>query len=250
MVITLRTKRACTVIYILAAGRSWNCGFRPRRAFKSCGSCVVQRGSSNAQMLAHACFANAKRVETMWFPCGSNTDDVVSAPSRLSNHVVPPRLNVVPTMRKCWHMFVWQILRSSWPTAGLLLDAGRAHTKGGQVMFRPQPLHQLPSLGSGDEALQQLRPSWLAAGLMLNAGSAQANGGQVMCPHRPLHQLPAATVLAQAPEWCVPADVRRRPESKISSSLPVGHELHFTPICGASSTWVLPIATCWREPAI
>ena len=30
---------------------------------------------------------------------------------------------------------------------GLLLDAGSALAKGGQVMFRPQPLHQLPSLG-------------------------------------------------------------------------------------------------------
>ena len=117
-------------------------------------------------------------------------------------------------------------------------------------MFRPQPLHQLPSLGIGDEALQQLRPSWLAAGLLLNAGSALAKGGQVMCPHRPLHQLPAATVLAQAPEWCVPAAVRRRPDSKISNSLPVSHKLHFTPICGASSTWVLPVATRWQEPAI
>ena len=40
-----------------------------------------------------------------------------------------------------------QQLRASWLAAGLLLDAGSALTKGGQVMFRPQPLHQLPSLG-------------------------------------------------------------------------------------------------------
>ena len=45
------------VIYILVAGRSWNCGFRPRLPLKSCGSCVVQRGSNNAEALAHACFA-------------------------------------------------------------------------------------------------------------------------------------------------------------------------------------------------
>ena len=81
-------------------------------------------------------------------PCGSNADDAVSAPSLLSNHVVPAWFNVAPTMRKCWHMFVWQILRPSWLTAGLLLDGGSALAKGGQVMFRPQPLHQLPKLPS------------------------------------------------------------------------------------------------------
>ena len=35
----------------------------------------------------------------------------------------------------------------SWLAAGLLLDAGSASTKGGQVMFRPQPLLQLPCMG-------------------------------------------------------------------------------------------------------
>ena len=80
-------------------------------------------------------------------PRGSNADDVASAPNLLSHRVVPARFNVVPTMRKCWHVFVWQILCSSWLTAGLLLDAGSALAKGGQVMFRPQPLHQLPSMG-------------------------------------------------------------------------------------------------------
>ena len=59
------------LLNILVAGRSWNRGFRPRLPFKSCGSCVVQRGSNNAKTLAHACFAKAKRKETMWFPCGS-----------------------------------------------------------------------------------------------------------------------------------------------------------------------------------
>ena len=39
-----------------------------------------------------------------------------------------------------------QILRPSWLTVGLLLDAGSALPTGGQVMFRPQPLHQLPRL--------------------------------------------------------------------------------------------------------
>ena len=73
---------------------------------------------------------------------------MASAPNLLSNRVGPAWINVVPTMRKCWHMFVWQILCSSWLTAGLLLDAGSALAKGGQVMFRPQPLHQLPKLPS------------------------------------------------------------------------------------------------------
>ena len=39
-----------------------------------------------------------------------------------------------------------QELRPSWLAAGLLLNSGSAPTKGGQVMFRPQPLHQLPTL--------------------------------------------------------------------------------------------------------
>ena len=34
----------------------------------------------------------------------------------------------------------------NWLAAGLLLNAGSALAKGGQVMFRPQPLHQLPKL--------------------------------------------------------------------------------------------------------
>ena len=41
-----------------------------------------------------------------------------------------------------------EVLGSSCLTVGLLLDAGSALAKGGQVMFRPQPLHQLPKLPS------------------------------------------------------------------------------------------------------
>ena len=39
-----------------------------------------------------------------------------------------------------------QKLSPSWLAAGLLLNAGSALAKRGQVMFRPQPLHQLPKL--------------------------------------------------------------------------------------------------------
>ena len=63
-------------------------------------------------------------------------------------------------------------------------------------MFRPQPLHHLPSLGISDEALQQLRPSGLAAGLLLDAGSALAKGRQVMFRPQPLHQLPSLGICA------------------------------------------------------
>ena len=41
-----------------------------------------------------------------------------------------------------------QQLRPSWLAAGLLLNAGSALAKGGQVMFRPQPLLQLPCTGA------------------------------------------------------------------------------------------------------
>ena len=37
-----------------------------------------------------------------------------------------------------------QKLRPSWLAAGLLPNAGSALAKGGQVMFRPQPLLELP----------------------------------------------------------------------------------------------------------
>ena len=53
-------------IYILVAGRSWNCGFRPRLPFKSCGSCVVQRGSNNDDVDSAPDF-----LEIVWFLCGS-----------------------------------------------------------------------------------------------------------------------------------------------------------------------------------
>ena len=64
-----------------------------------------------------------------------------------------------------------------------------ALAKGAQVMFHPQPLHQLPSLGISHDALQQLRPSWQAAGLFLDAGSALTKGGQVMFRPQPLLEL-------------------------------------------------------------
>ena len=61
-----------------------------------------------------------------------------------------------PTLLCCATVAAWvdcgssalQKPRPSWLAAGLLLDAGSAFTKGGQVMFCPQPLHQLPSLGN------------------------------------------------------------------------------------------------------
>ena len=93
--------------------------------------------------------------------------------------------------------------------ATLNSNAGSAHTKGGQVMFRPQPLHQHPSLGNcahrdarkptllcctsvaawvdcGPRALQE---GWLRNSCWM-LGSALAKGGQVMFCPQPLHQLP------------------------------------------------------------
>ena len=60
------------------------------------------------------------------------------------------------------------------------------------MLAAPQqkPLHQLPSLGTSHDALQQLRPSWQAAGLFLDAGSALTKGGQVMFRPQPLLELP------------------------------------------------------------
>ena len=63
----------------------------------------------------------------------------------------PPR----PALPCCTNVATWadcgqrafQKLHPSWLAAGLLLNAGSALTNGGQVMFRPQPLHHLPSLG-------------------------------------------------------------------------------------------------------
>ena len=78
-------------------------------------------------------------------PRGSNNDDVDSGPNFHQNRVVPVWFNVVPTMPKC--ALCSQLQNPPRLTVDPLLDAGSALTKGGQVMFRPQPLHQLPSLG-------------------------------------------------------------------------------------------------------
>ena len=45
--------------------------------------------------------------------------------------------------------------------AELLLDAGSALAKGGQVMFCPQPLHQLPGLGNCAHRCTQANPALL-----------------------------------------------------------------------------------------
>ena len=131
------------------AGRSWICGFRPRLPLKSCGSCVVQRGSNNAKALAHACFAQAKRKETMWSPRGSTW-------FRQRQRRSYPRF----PLKSCGSCVVQRgsnnvdaryLQPASRPfSAGCapLLDASSALTKGGQVMFCPQPLHQLPKLPS------------------------------------------------------------------------------------------------------
>ena len=60
-----------------------------------------------------------------------------------------------PALPCCTNVATWadygqrafQKLHPSWLAAGLLPNAGSALTNGGQVMFRPQPLHHLPSLG-------------------------------------------------------------------------------------------------------
>ena len=75
-------------------------------------------------------------------------------------------------------------LRPSCLAAGLLLDAGRALAKGGQVMFRPQPLHQLPSLGicahrcSTDVAYRRFADTLLLGGIWHNY-SWQSLGNRV-----------------------------------------------------------------------
>ena len=56
-------------------------------------------------------------------------------------------------------------------------------------MFRPQPLHQLPSLGIGGNA--SAAPFLPGCGPLLDAGSALPKGGQVMFRPQPLHQLPS-----------------------------------------------------------
>ena len=118
----------------------------------------------------------------------------------------------MPALLCCTNVAQWaylgpcavQKLQPSWLAAGLLLNAGSALTKGGQVMFCPQPLHHLPSLGICAHCCTQAAllcgqkpcPSWLAAGLLLNAGSALAKGGQVMSCPQPLHELPSLGISA------------------------------------------------------
>ena len=62
-------------------------------------------------------------------------------------------------------------------------------------MLRPQPLHQLPSLGICAHRCTRMPTlpcctnvaTWV---VLLDAGSALTKGGQVMFCPRPLHQLP------------------------------------------------------------
>ena len=57
-----------------------------------------------------------------------------------------------------------QKLRPSWLAAGLLLNAGSALTKGGQVMFCPQPLLGLPCKAVGWQGARKRRTSNLVSG--------------------------------------------------------------------------------------
>ena len=61
-----------------------------------------------------------------------------------------------------WASAAMHQLRPSCLAAGLLLDAASAPTKGRQVMCRPRPLHQLPSLGIGGDA--SAAPFWPGCG--------------------------------------------------------------------------------------
>ena len=89
--------------------------------------------------------------------------------------------------------------------ATLKPNAGSAHRKGGQVMFHPPPLLELPCKaerwqGAHKRRTSNVSPStitsapWprLAAGLLLNAGSALAKGRQIMFCPLPLLELPCA----------------------------------------------------------
>ena len=60
--------------------------------------------------------------------------------------MVPVWFNVVPTMPE--RDLCSQLQNPPRLTVDPLLDASSALTKGGQVMFRPQPLLQLPKLPS------------------------------------------------------------------------------------------------------
>ena len=75
-------------------------------------------------------------------PRGSNNDDMDSGPDFPSNHVVPVWFSVAPTNADV------RVLQPSNKTflagCGPLLDVSSALTKGGQVMFCPQPLLELP----------------------------------------------------------------------------------------------------------
>ena len=70
-----------------------------------------------------------------------------------------------PTLPCCAHVASWVDCGprafAEGLAAGLLLDAGSALTKGGQVMFCPQPLHQLPSLGNCAHRCTQASPALL-----------------------------------------------------------------------------------------
>ena len=63
---------------------------------------------------------------------------------RSTSNFHPQPLLVLPGLGIIYEAL--QKLRPSWLAADLLLNAGSALAKVGQVMFRPQPLHQLPKL--------------------------------------------------------------------------------------------------------
>ena len=84
--------------------------------------------------------------------------------------------------------------------------AGRAHTKGGQVMFRPQPLLVLPRETERWQGARKRRTSvrftlnhYLGSFAKQCAGRAYTKGGQVMFRPRPLLQLPCTGALRPAP---------------------------------------------------
>ena len=96
-------------------------------------------------------------------PSSIKTKTIASAPQpghlHSSLHACQTYLAVPIRLRGCcwmlaaissqasWASAAMHQLRPSCLAAGLLLAAASALAKRGQVMFRPQPLHQLPSLG-------------------------------------------------------------------------------------------------------
>ena len=72
---------------------------------------------------------------------------------------LPCRTNVA-TWADCGQR-AFQKPHPSWLAAGLLLNAGSALTKGGQVMSCPQPLHELPSLGISAHRYARANPALL-----------------------------------------------------------------------------------------